>query len=135
MFESFLKSGKVRKGSPDIPLTKSLIEMSDTNLKFASSIKITDDNASPLLVSYYEALREICEAICIKNGYKVYSHEAFTLYLKDILNESIIAEKFDRIRKLRNGVNYYGEQVNAAETIAASKDVKKLIQELKSKYL
>ena len=135
MFEDFLKSGKVRKAAPDIALAKSLISMSVSNLLFVSGNTITDKNASPILVNYYEALREICEAICVKNGFKVYSHEAFTSYLKEFLKEDRIAEAFDRLRKLRNGINYYGEQVSAGEAIASARDVKFLIETLKKKYL
>lgn len=135
MFEDFIKNRKVRKAESDISLAKSLIAMSAYQLAFASSVKITNENASPILVNYYEALRQICEAICAKNGFKVYSHEAFTIYLKEKLGEERIAETFDRLRKLRNGINYYGEQVSSSETAAAATDVKKLINALKMKYL
>lgn len=135
MFEDFIRSGKVRKGSPDIALAKSLMEMSATGLTFISKVAITEQNASPVLVNYYEALREICEAICAKEGYKVYSHEAFTDFLKEKLGEERIAETFDRLRRLRNGVNYYGDQVSAAEALAAANDAKRIVNELKTKYL
>lgn len=135
MFEELIRKGLVRKGTPDLALAKSLIAMSMKNMRYASSNEIDDDNASPVLVNYYEALREICEAICSINGYKVYSHEAFTSYLKDKLGEERVAEIFDRLRKLRNGINYYGESVNVQEAVAASADVKRLIEFLKSKYL
>jgi len=135
MFEDFIKNGKVRKGEPDTALSKSLILMSARHFAFVASIAITNQNASPILVNYYESLREICEAVCAKNGFKVYSHEAFTSYLKEKLQEERIAETFDRLRKLRNGVNYYGEQVNEAEAASAAQDVKRLIAILKEKYL
>ncbi len=135
MFESFLKNKKVRKSEPDVSLAKSLTLMSRSQIKFISTIIITEQNASPVLVNYYEALREICEAICAKSGFKVYSHEAFTFYLKEELKEERIAETFDRLRKLRNGVNYYGEYVSKEETEAAAKQVKMLIEELQHKYL
>ena len=135
MFDEFIKSGKVRKGAPDLALAKSLVTMSDAQFAFAASMEVTEQNTSPLLVNYYESLREICEAICSKNGFKVYSHEAFTYYLKEYLHEERISLKFDRLRKLRNGINYYGKGVNVIETKAAAADVKLLIQELKRKYI
>ena len=135
MFEEFIRLGKVRKGDPDIALSKSLVKMSRLQLRYADCKPITGENASPTLVTYYEALREICEAICAKDGFKVYSHEAFTFFLKENLHEDRIAESFDRLRKLRNGVNYYGEGVNREEAKAASEEVKKIILELKQKYL
>lgn len=135
MFEDFIKTGKVRKCQPDISLAKSLVAMSHKNLTFANSITLTDDNASPVLVIYYEALRELCEAICAKEGLKVYSHEAFTSFLKERLKENILAQKFDRLRILRNGVNYYGNSVGKTEAHGAAKDTKEIIQELKNKHV
>ncbi|HLC33306.1 MAG TPA: hypothetical protein VJJ82_05755 [Candidatus Nanoarchaeia archaeon] len=134
MFNDFLKNGKVRKGQPDIALAKSLIAMSTRTLRYAQESNLTEENASPVLVNYYESLRQICEAICAKNGYKVYSHEAFTVYLNEILREERTAENFDRLRKLRNGVNYYGESVSLSETQASAKKVVELIAHLQ-KYL
>jgi len=134
VFNDFLKNGKVRKGQPDIALAKSLIAMSTRTLRYAQESNLTEENASPVLVNYYESLRQICEAICAKNGYKVYSHEAFTVYLNEILREERTAENFDRLRKLRNGVNYYGESVSLSETQASAKKVVELIAHLQ-KYL
>lgn len=135
MFEGFIASGKVRKGTPDIALAKSLIAMSASQLAFVSDTPLTQANASPMLVNYYEALREICEAICAKNGYKVYSHEAYTSYLEEHLKEERISIQFDRLRKLRNGVNYYGEFVSVEETEATRQEIPILIETLKKKHL
>lgn len=135
MFEDFIKNGKVRRAEPDIALMKSLVQMSANQLAFVTTIQITEQNASPVLVNHYEALRQICEAICAKHGYKVYSHEAYTNYLKEKLNEERIAEIFDRLRKLGNGINYYGENVSPEETKAAAQDVQTLITALRKKYL
>jgi hypothetical protein len=135
MFTDFIRTGKVKKAFPDPALAKSLIAMSSQQFDMADSMTIKDENASPLLVNLYEALREICEAICAKNGWKVYSHEAFTDYLKDELREEDIARMFDRLRKLRNGVNYYGRAVSATETKSTKNDVQRLIETLKQRHL
>lgn len=131
MFEEFLRNGKVRKGDPDKARARSLLAMSGKTLAFAESVVMNDDNCSPLLVNYYEALREVCEAVCAARGFKVYSHEAFTFFLSEILKEDKIAATFDRLRKLRNGVNYFGEFVVVQETRAAAHEVKELMILLK----
>ena len=82
----------------------------------------------------YECLRQIIEAIALKEGFKVYSHEAYTHYLKD-KKEISIAEKFDRYRKLRNGINYYGKAVTTQITKEAIYQINKIIEKLKDKYV
>ena len=108
--------------------------MSINNLKVASSLELNTTTASAILVMGYESLRQILEAICISNGYKVYSHEAYTAYLKKI-KEDAISEKFDRLRKLRNGCNYYGKPVSVQIAQNAKYKIKELCKFLKDKYL
>ena len=133
-FSAYLREGKVIKGERDIPKAKSLIKMSENMLTTAEVIDITDITASTVLSILYEALREIAEALCLMEGYKVYSHEAFTAYLIE-LKEERIAASFDRFRKLRNGINYYGKTVSLPTSEQARKEIQQLCATLKEKYL
>lgn len=133
-FEDFIEQGKVRKGSSDIPKVKSLLQTSNNHLLFLKQQKIDEVSAGSILVTYYEALRELVEAICLKEGFRVYSHEAFTYFLKE-KDEIPASLKFDNFRKLRNSVNYYGEKVDASEVKAAKEGITELINYLKKKYL
>lgn len=132
-FLDFIEQGKVRKGMAEPSKIKSLLETSKNHLLFLENQKISSISAGSILVTYYEALREVVEAICLKEGFRVYSHEAFTSFLKD-KNELIIAEKFDNLRKLRNSINYYGEKVDVNEVECAKKEAISLIRTLKEKY-
>ena len=42
-----------------------------------------------------------------------------------------LAEKFDRFRKIRNGIEYFGNNVSAEETMQNVKDLKELIAKLR----
>ena len=75
-FEEFIKEEKVRIAQPDVQKAKALIKMSFNNLKVVDLLEINETSSSSVLVMNYESLRQILEAICLKEGYKVYSHEA-----------------------------------------------------------
>ena len=131
-FGDFIEQGKVKKGTPDIPKIKSLLQTSNNHLLFLENQKIDEISAGSILVTYYEALREVVEAISLKEGFKVYSHEAFTYFLKE-KNENLMSVKFDNLRKLRNSINYYGEKVNISEVESAKEEINELINNLKKK--
>ncbi len=133
-FEDFIKSKKVRKGTPDMQLAKSLIKMSENHLKSIEDMRLTEVSSATIMTNYYESLREIVEAIASIDGYKVYSHEAFTYFLKE-RGEDLISIKFDNYRKIRNSVNYYGKPVEVGITEANINEIKKIIRELKEKFL
>ncbi|MCD6464368.1 hypothetical protein J7L02_02485, partial [Candidatus Woesearchaeota archaeon] len=58
------------------------------------------------------------------------SHEAITHFISDVLKESAVALKFDRYRKLRNSINYYGQFVKIATVKNALIEIPKMIRKL-----
>ena len=134
-FEDFTRRGVVRKATSDAGLAKSLITGSSNVLISIKELSLNDTNSTVLMRELYESLRQICEAISVYKGYKIYSHEAITSFLIDILDEKIIAESFDRYRKIRNSINYYGESISLEEVKKALIQIPNLIDTLKKKYL
>lgn len=134
-WQDFIEDGIVKKTNKDIGKIKSLIKMSDNSLLFLSKLKIDRISSSTILANYYEALRQIVEAIAISKHLNAYSHEAFTCFLAEILKEDLISRKFDRFRKLRNGVNYYGKQIDVETSKEAKTEILNLIKTLRNKYL
>jgi len=132
-FEDFVRLKKIRIVGKDIQRAKALVKMSDNGIATANRFSVDKTSSSSIFVMYYESLREIIEAMAFSEGYKIYSHEAFTAYLKK-LKEERIAEYFDRFRKLRNGANYYGEAIDPEITKQSKIEIKKLCLELKEKY-
>ena len=133
-FEDFIKKGLVRPAKKDLPFVESLINTSEAELKFLRLLKIDEISSRTLMIRYYDMLRTILDGIAIKNNYKVYSHEAFTYLLKK-MGEEIISIKFDRFRKIRNGLVYYGKTISSEETKEKIKEIIRLINFLKNKYL
>ena len=100
----------VKKTRVDKELIKSLIEMSKIKQDTVRTAKITEVNISAYVSLAYDSLREVLEALCILNGYKILSHICIGELLKDKIEEFNYVE-FDRVRWIRNSINYYGEKV------------------------
>ena len=77
-FEVFIKRGQVRIASKDISLAKSLVITAKQDLEFLGTLEINETSARKIMSNYYDVLRSILEAVSALDGYKVYSHEAFT---------------------------------------------------------
>lgn len=110
-FSDFIKKGLARKTFKDKSLVKSLIQNSKRDLKFLESLKINRNSVRKIMSNFYDVLRNILEAVSITKGYKIYSHEAYNEaynYFLEEIGEDILAKKFDRFRKIRNSINYYG---------------------------
>ncbi len=123
----------VRRIPRDNIRAKSLLKASSEAIEAAKALPFQETKLKSILRELYEGLRQYCEAIGYFKGYKFSSHEVITLFLKEILKEPIIAEKFDRYRKLRNGINYYGKDVSEETVKEAFQEIPEIISKL-AKY-
>jgi len=106
-----LKKGLIKKTRIDENLINSLIDMSHIKENAVNASKLDENNISAYVSMAYDSLREVLEALCISKGYKVLSHICIGELLKDIL-DNFDYEDFDRLRWIRNSINYYGKKVD-----------------------
>ena len=116
----------VKQVEPDENLISSLIKTSGNKLKSSEELKTNEVNAVSKISLAYDSLREILEALSLKNGYKIYNHECHTCFIKEILNESGGGDDFDEIRKIRNDLNYYAKEISVEEAEEVIKRIKNL---------
>ena len=115
-FEYFILKGDVKKQIKDERLANLLIKESFDRLEFVKSLKLNEKNAKYIVENIYDTLRELIEAKLALNGFKSYSHEATILFLKKFpeFRESEI-RFMDNLRRIRNGIKYYGKGVEMDE--------------------
>jgi hypothetical protein len=119
-----------KKVSIDAGLVNSLIETSRNKLISEEKLILDEITASSKISLAYDSLRELLEALAIKKEFKVYNHEAFTPFLKEILNKPDLGGRFDEIRKIRNSINYYGKSVSLEEARQIINEIKLLKKEI-----
>ncbi|RLG13439.1 hypothetical protein DRN69_05585 [Candidatus Pacearchaeota archaeon] len=134
-FQDFIQQKLVRRSSKDKALARSLVQNAKEDIEFLDGLEINEKSSRKLMTNYYDILRSILEAISAIEGYKIYSHEAFTCFLKEKKKEDLLSIKFDRFRKIRNSINYYGRDISIEETKENIKEIKKMIKVLSDKYL
>jgi len=125
------KKGLIKKTMIDKELIKSLIEMSRIKETAVKTANIDEITISAYVSLAYDSLREILEALCILKGHKVLAHICIGEFLKDVLENFDYAE-FDRLRWIRNSINYYGEKIEfeqGKEIVAKIFSMKKKILE------
>jgi hypothetical protein len=121
-FEDFIKSGQARRAEVDAQLAKALVATARNDMAFLRTLKINSVSARKIVSGYYDIIRSLLEADAILSGFKIYSHEALTFYLES-KGDVTGATKFDRFRKIRNGINYYGKEIDAEEARDVVKDM------------
>ncbi len=129
-FEFSLNIGKAKKVMSNKLRASSLLSSSIQAIKTAKQIPLNEHTSKTIIRELYEGLREYCEAIGYLKGYKFLDHESIGFFLRDILKEQILFKKFDRYRKLRNGINYYGNNVEIETVKESILTIPKIIKEL-----
>ncbi len=127
-FDFFLAKGDVRKQKPDPNLAKATLREGVERLAFAQNL-----NAKPkyVLENAYEAMREAADALLYYDGYKSYSHEASILYCKIKGFGEADLRSFDRFRKIRNSIKYYGKDCAEDDAHAAVVLAEKVIRRIR----
>src|SRR3989344_8719035 len=93
------------------------VNSSKNNLLSESKLPLSEITAASKLSLAYDSLRELLEALALQKGYKVYNHECYTAFLKEIIGASDKGDEFDDLRKIRNAVNYYGKGISVEEAV------------------
>ena len=129
-FEFFLNKGDVKRQSPDENLSKATLKDSIERLELSKNM-LNRFKAKYVLENAYEVMREAADSVLYKEGFKSYSHEASIVYLlKKGFNEQDIAE-FDRFRKIRNSIKYYGGDCDESDAQSAIKLAEEVIRKIK----
>ena len=129
-WEDCKRKGFVKKlGFVDESLIKSLIRSSENKLSSAKLLPLNETTISSTFSLYYDSLRELLEALAIKNKIKIYNHECFKFLLGKYARKDALA--FDQIRKMRNSINYYGRSISREQAQVLLTDLNRLINKVK----
>ena len=101
----------IKEARIDENLMNSLIKSSKNKLKSNERLEIDKDTATTKISIVYDSLREVLEALAIKKGYKIYNHECFCAFLEEVCKDKSLSLEFNKFRKIRNAINYYGKDV------------------------
>ncbi|MEM3405794.1 MAG: hypothetical protein QW117_02360 [Candidatus Pacearchaeota archaeon] len=126
-----LKQRIVKETKEDKNLVKSLLETAEIKLKSADFL--ADEFFISKISLLYDSLREILEALAIKKGFKIYNHECYVAFLKEIMGLSREADIFNDLRKTRNDINYYRRKLEKEEAKVIIEKLKNLISKFKNR--
>ena len=71
----------------------------------------------------------------IKKGFKIYNHECFTAFLKEFMDLDSESIDFDNFRKIRNSINYYGEDITIEDAESLISKIRLLRKKLIKEFL
>jgi len=124
-----LKRRIAKNVKKDLNLIKSTREIAE--IKIRSAQALPKEFFIGKITLMYDALREYLESLALEHGFKIYNHECYTAFLKEILGKSNEADTFDKLRKVRNAINYYGRKVSEEEAKEILKELNELIKKVK----
>ncbi len=125
----------VKESLQDVDLINSLVNQSNKKIITDDFSPLNKDTSSTKFVNNYDSLREVLEAIAIKKGFKIYNHECFTAFLKEFMDLDSESIDFDNFRKIRNSINYYGEDITIEDAESLISKIRLLRKKLIKEFL
>ncbi len=131
-FEQYLKSGKVKKKTPDQQEAQALLQQAQERLEYIKNQKIDEKNAKFIFEAAYEAMREAAQSLMSLQGYKPYSHEATVSFIEmiSIFNQEDIFQ-FDHFRKLRSDSVFRAVKIILTDAKESVQFAEKFISQVK----
>jgi len=124
----------IKKIKEDKKLSKALTKSSKNKLKTNNLIRLDKTTASTKVGIIYDSIRELLEALAIKKGYKIYNHDCFCAFLDEICKDKKSSKIFDKLRRIRNKINYYGVTLEISEAKEIIREISLLRKEVIKKY-
>lgn len=116
--------------SVDAFKARSLIGTAEARIRFTRKIILNSENARFIFEDFYSSLVEMLHALMLLYGFRADNHICLGFYLRDVLGSENMFRVFDVCRTKRNGIVYYGKNMD----IETAKDLlfktKNLINEI-----
>jgi len=65
---------------------------------------------------------------------KIYNNECFSSFLKEVCSKDLLSKEFDRFRRIRNQINYYGKNILLNDAKMLIKDIINLKNKILKDY-
>src|SRR3990167_2779362 len=137
-FEDSIKEKIVKKQSIDKSRAEFLIKESENSynnlLEKIQKIELSDNNANDFVKSCYDIIMEIIRAKMLLEGYNASgfgAHEAEVSYMRILGFYENDVQFADQIRFFRNGMLYYGTQLDRIYAEKVLEFTKKIYTKLK----
>ncbi|MBS3170958.1 HEPN domain-containing protein [Candidatus Woesearchaeota archaeon] len=124
------KKGFVKNIKLDLNLISALEKQSKNKLISSKMIELNETTTSSKVSLAYDSLRKLLEALAIKKGFKIYNHECYCSFLKEIIKDSLLGSHFDDLRIIRNKINYYGEDLSIEEAKQILKEIEEILNKV-----
>lgn len=110
------KQGYIKKIGQDRERIKDIIKSAEDREKTAGLLPLNETTKETIITLSYDVLRELLEALALKHNFKIYNHECYSSFLKNVIKDDTLALEFDSLRLLRNSINYYGKRIDLSDS-------------------
>jgi len=102
----------IRKIEVDNEKVLSIIDATESRLKFVKSVEVKKGNVSFVVENYYEIIKELLVAFMLKEGLRAKNHQClFSYFYKKCPEFEYEVNIMLQMSYLRNRLNYYGEMI------------------------
>jgi hypothetical protein len=110
-WEDCIEQNSAIKRKVDKGKANSLIETAKARINFLENNVLDENSCNFIFEGYYSSVTELLHSLVLLNGYKIHNHICLGYFIRDVLKNRILYEKFDDCRYKRNSLLYYGKQM------------------------
>jgi len=133
-WEECISRGLVTETKEDYKLIEALLQSSEEKIETCDRFELDRITCSSRILLFYDSLIDVLKCIGIQQGFMIFSHECFSVFLNEVCSEEGLANDFEKFRRVRNEISYRGKRVLLTDARFLINEIRLLRLKLTSKY-
>lgn len=133
-FQDCIKKGFVQKVRPDKKTAHAVYKLASKKLFVQSSVPIDKDHLEVKFSLFFHSLTQFLDSLALQEGYKILTLDAYVSFMKDVLKESILSNRFSQIVETYKLIKHEGKTLTEEEFESQLANLMELLSFIGEKY-
>lgn len=114
-FKEHLANGFVEKVKTDKKTAHAVYKLASKKLLVQSFVPMDKDHIEVRFTLFFDSLTQFLDSLALEKGYRILTVDAYYAFMKDILKETVLSKRFDKLVDAYKLMKYEGKLLTKNE--------------------
>lgn len=133
-FDSYVKNGLVEKVNVDKKISKNVYELARKKIAVQPYIPLNEEHSEVKFVLFFDCVTQLIDSIALEKGYKINFVDGYSIFLKDVLKESVLSNRMSLLIGTYKSMKFQGERISTVKFADLLSNIMEIISFIGDKY-
>ena len=114
-FKEHLAKGFVEKVKTDKKTAHAVYKLASKKLLVQSFVPMDKDHIEVRFTLFFDSLTQFLDSLALEKGYRILTVDAYYAFMKDVLKETVLSKRFDKLVDAYKLMKYEGKLLTKNE--------------------